>query len=352
MIFFDGVIFSLQRTGGISVLFKELIRRLPSDTYRLVGLRPGPVPGLEDSHYEGRAPRILERYRRADVGAGLGDIFHSTYYRLPMARGPKVVTTVYDFVHERYASLPSRLVHTQQKRRAIAGADRIICISESTRRDLLDLMGHAYEERTVVVPLAASKEFSQLADVERRSQALFVGTRVAYKNFDAAVRAVSMLPDVTLMIVGGGPLTPHEHRMLTQHLNGRFHAAGYLSDVALNREYNRSLCLIYPSLYEGFGIPILEAMRAGCPVIAVNGSSIPEVAGTAALLLERGAADEIRAAISQLMDVELRQQLIERGIARATAFTWDATFRSTMEVYRQLVNQPFAIDPSVQRAWK
>jgi mannosyltransferase len=338
MIVFDGVIFKLQRTGGISVLFKEIIRRMPADSYRLVGFRDAPIVELDHSCYEPRKSRPLERYRRADFGED-ARVFHSTYYRLPTARGPKVVTTVYDFVYERFASWPSRFVHSWQKRRAIEGADRIICISESTRRDLLNWMGHTYEDRTVVIPLAASEVFRPLAGLERRPQALFVGTRVAYKNFHAAVMAVSMLPEVSLMIVGGGPLTQGEHQFLTRHLDGRFHAAGYLSDAALNEEYNRSLCLVYPSLYEGFGIPILEAMRAGCPVIAFNGSSIPEVAGTAALLLECGDGDEIRAAIERLMDDDLRRDAIARGLTRAAAFTWDETFANTVSVYRQLAEQ-------------
>jgi mannosyltransferase len=343
MIIFDGIVFNLQRTGGISVLFTEIIRRLPSESYRLVGFRDTPPPDLALSQYEARTPRHVERYRRADFGMN-ASVFHSTYYRLPSQRGPKVVTTVYDFVYERLASLPRRLVHSNQKFRAIAEADRIICISDTTRRDLIEFMGHKYEDRTVVIPLAAADAFYPLPLGERRPQALFVGSRAGYKNFIAVVIALAILPDITLMIVGGGPLTAHEHGMLTRLLNGRFHAAGYLSDEELNLEYNRSLCLVYPSLYEGFGIPILEAMRAGCPVIAFNGSSIPEVAGNAALLLERGDADEIRVSISRLMDADLRRTLVARGMARAAAFTWDATYRNTMKVYQQLGGLPVDVD--------
>jgi len=343
MIIFDGIIFNLQRTGGISVLFQEIIKRLPSQSYRLVGFRETPSPPLALSQYEARTARRLERYRRADFGAD-ASVFHSTYYRLPARHGPKVVTTVYDFVYERFASLPRRLAHSNQKRRAIAESDRIICISESTRRDLVEFMGHKYEDRTVVVPLAAADTFHSLPAVACRPQVLFVGTRGGYKNFDAVVTAVSMLPDLTLLIVGGGSLTENEHRMLTQRLQGRFHATGYLSDAELNLEYNRSLCLVYPSLYEGFGIPILEAMRAGCPVIAFNGSSIPEVAGNAALLLERGDAEEIREGVSRLMDADLRQNQIDRGMARAAIFTWDATYVNTLEVYEQLAGRPRTSD--------
>ena len=339
MIIFDGVIFSLQRMGGISVLFKEVIRRMPSGSCRVVGFREMPPPGLGPAEYEARSARRLERYRRADFG-GEGGVFHSTYYRLPARNGPKVVTTVYDFVYERYATWPRRIVHSAQKRQAVAKSDRIICISENTRRDLLEFMGHQYESRTVVIPLAAADTFHPLGGAQRRPQVLFVGSRADYKNFDAVMLAVSRLPELTLMIVGGGSLTAHEQRLLTLHLHGRFHAVGYLADDALNAEYNRSLCLAYPSLYEGFGIPILEAMRAGCPVVAFNGSSIPEVAGDAALLLERGTADEIAAQFARLLHGKLRDDLVTRGLARGALFTWDATAAHTAAVYEALSPSP------------
>ena len=344
MIVYDGIVFSLQRTGGISVLFKEIISRLPGASYRLVGFRDAPPTELPGASYEARVPRRFERYRRADFGAG-ADLFHSTYYRLPATRGAKVVTTVYDFVYERFASLPRRLVHSAQKRRALAGSDRIICISESTRRDLLEFMGHRYEDRAVVVPLAASEAFHALPDVERRPQVLFVGARGGYKNFTAVVEALSMLPDLWLICVGGGPLTAEERARLERSVPGRYRAAGYLSDADLNVEYNRSFCLTYPSLYEGFGIPVLEAMRAGCPVIAVNGSAIPEVAGEAALLLKSGHPDELRTAIARLTDSATRRDFIGLGTDRAAGFTWDETFRRTVALYEQLAGRPMSAWP-------
>ena len=318
------------------MLFSEIVSRLPRAAYELIGFREAPPAALSDAAYRYRAPRRLERYRRA-MFDDRSEIFHSTYYRLPADRRTRVVTTVYDFVYERFASLPRRIVHSVQKRAAITAADRIICISESTRRDLLEFVGHHYHDRTLVVPLAAAETFHPVVGTERLSQVLFVGSRGRYKNFLAVVHALASLRDISLLCVGGGAFTSEERTLLDHQLPGRYRAAGYVSDAELNIEYNRSLCLAYPSLYEGFGIPVLEAMRAGCPVVAVNASSIPEVAGNAAILVERGSADEIRYAIESLSVAATREALVARGLARSRDFSWDETYRRTVTVYEELL---------------
>jgi mannosyltransferase len=337
---YDGIVFSLQQTGGISVLFREIISRLPRSSYALVGFREVPPANLFNATYSYHAPRRMERYRRAKFGAE-AEIFHSTYYRLPTERRIKVVTTVHDFVYERFGSFPQRLVHGVQKRAAISGADRIVCVSESTRSDLLEFVGHRFRDRTVVVPLAAADTFHPLLRTVQLPQVLFVGSRGGYKNFRAVVDALVPLRDLSLLCVGGGTFTADERALLDRQLPGRYRGGGYISDFELNLEYNRSLCLAYPSMYEGFGIPILEAMRAGCPVVAVNASSIPEVAGDAAILLERGNADEIRSAIASLLVASTRESFIARGLARSAMFTWDETYRRTLAVYEELLGHSF-----------
>ena len=336
MIVYDGIVFNIQRTGGISIMFAELINRLPAGSYELVGFRDAPPPALTDAAWQPRAPRFLERYRRAAMGRS-GDVFHSTYYRLPAARGPRVVTSVYDFNYERFATLPDRLVHSAQKRAAIAGADRAICISKNTQDDLLEFFGADLHRKSVVVPLAASDAFHRLSNETLRPQVLFVGKRNATKNFAPVVDALAALPDLSLVCVGGGEFTSAERARLERTLPGRYHHTGHLDDAALNREYNRSLCLAYPSLAEGFGIPILEAMKAGCPVVAVRAASIPEVAGDAGILLQRGDADELRAAISSLLVAEARDAQVRRGLERSRAFSWDETCRRVRAVYEELL---------------
>jgi len=335
MLLFDGIVFSLQETGGISVIFSEIISRLPAASYELMGFQETPPAALARATYSYHRPRPWERYRRART-KGAFDVFHSTYYRLPTTRRSKVVTTVYDFVYERFAPVHRRVVHALQKQKAIAGSDRIICISESTRRDLLEFSGQSVADRTVVIPLGASASFHPLSDVAVLPQVLFVGKRGGHKNFAAVVEALAMLRDVTLVCVGGGAFVSAELDLLERRIPFRYRLAGYLSTPDLNREYNRSLCLAYTSLYEGFGIPVLEGMRAGCPVIAVNRSAIPEVAGDAAILVDTGSPDEIREAIQQVAVSATRIDMVSRGRDRAALFSWDETYRRTTAVYEEL----------------
>lgn len=303
------------------MLFNELISRLPPDSYEL-NLDAG--------------SKYLGRYRPVRSGEGC-DIFHSTYYRLPIKKSCSVVTTVHDYTYERYSTGLRKAVHSWQKNKAIRGADKIICVSESTRRDLLEFSGHQNEQNVVVVHNGVSSEYFPLLDRVVRNQVLFVGARGGYKNFLNTVHAITSIGGVTLLCVGGGKFTASELAVLNKKLPGRFSHAGFITNEQLNVEYNRSMCLVYPSLYEGFGIPVLEAMRAGCPVIAVNTSSIPEVAGSAAILLDRGDVDEIRAAVDFFYVTKNRDDYIGRGLIQSSKFSWDKTYSETVAVYEQLL---------------
>ncbi|WP_346656869.1 glycosyltransferase family 1 protein [Pseudomonas sp. SWRI92] len=282
--------------------------------------------------------KSFDRYRSVRTGPGY-DIFHSTYYRLPVERSCSVVTTVHDYTYERYSSGLRRVVHSWQKNKAIKGSDKIICVSESTRRDLLEFSGLRADDNVVVIHNGVSDAYYPLEDVSLGPQVLFVGARAGYKNFTNAVLALEGLSGVKLLCVGGGQFDADELDMLERIVPGRYSHAGYLTNEQLNLEYNRSICLVYPSLYEGFGIPVLEAMRAGCPVVAVNSSSIPEVAGDAAILLECGEVEEMRSAIEFFCVTDNRSDFVGRGRIQAEKFSWDETFNKTLAVYEELLGQ-------------
>ncbi|WP_285533473.1 glycosyltransferase family 4 protein [Stutzerimonas stutzeri] len=323
-ILYDGIIFSLQRSGGISVLFDEITGRLPLGKFKLDRLdSPGQF-------------RRFERFRDYQVTEGYR-IFHSTYYRVPSVLTGAVVATVHDYTYERFFGFAKKQLHSWQKNRCIGSADKIICVSESTKRDLMEFSGSKFEDRVVIVPNGVSEDYYPLANLVARPQVLFVGARGGYKNFIPLVQALSMIKDVDLVCVGGGEFTAEEVRLLDKLLAKRYWHKGYLTNAELNEEYNKSICLAYPSLYEGFGIPVLEAMRASCPVLAVNKSSIPEVAGDAALLMEKGDADEIVYGVEFFLCQQNRRNFASRGLVRARQFSWDRTYIETLAVYEEII---------------
>lgn len=340
MILYDGIIFALQSRGGISVLFSELLQRLDTRRLNFTLLRydQGESPAVRNGRILRCVPRLMERYRRCDTGTLRPRLFHSTYYRLP-TQSEYIVTTVHDFTYERFVNGPRRLVHSSQKKAAIRRADKIICVSRSTRDDLLEHVPGISEDRIVVVPNGVADDYRVLEGEAARTRdfALFVGTRGGYKNFIAAIEGVARISGLRLVCVGGGPFTQAEHRLLETYLAGRYTHVGFISNIRLNELYNQAFCLLYPSRYEGFGIPILEAMRAGCPVVAVAASSVPEVTGDAALLMEEGTAEEIAIALELLQDGALRNDMVAAGLRQAGQFCWDRTFAETLGVYRELL---------------
>jgi mannosyltransferase len=344
MLALDGIIFSLQRNGGISVYTRELFNRgiLAGVDFELLLFDEQAVSRLGD-HYHGVTQsnrRVIERYRKCITPPNT-ELFHSSYYRLPQSKKTPFITTVHDFTYEHFSSGIRRLVHSAQKYKAIREANAVICVSENTRKDLLELLPDVAKDKVRVVHLGASNTYFPL-EIEKnmsvqKPYVLFVGSRFGYKNFSAVVNALGLLLDVDLVCVGGGIFSKSELLTLERLIPGRYHHEGIVNDERLNFLYNNARCLIYPSSYEGFGIPVLEAMRAGCPVIALNLSSIPEVAGDAAILLEADDPQLIAAAIEQVLDDEFCNEIKQRGFLRSKLFSWDHTFNCTVDIYQEIL---------------
>ncbi len=338
MIIVDGIIYSLQSHGGITVYFNELLQRAYLHRVACTTM----VYDGASSHASGLSGNIVkmknryfERFRYCQV-PNEASLFHSSYYRLP-DRSIPTVTTVHDFTYERFVKGPRRLLHSWQKFNAIRKSQAIICISENTRNDLLHFLPDVPTERLHVVHNGVGDSFFPLdlsSDSEKdRPFVLFVGARGGYKNFSLVVEALARVPELGLVCVGGGPLNTNEMNLVVRYLGGKYHHLSDISDRELNNLYNRAYCLVYPSAYEGFGIPILEAMKAGCPVIAFNGSSVPEVAGDAAFLLSQLKIDDLEGAFHKLEDHECRLNFIKKGLYRSNLFTWEKTFKETQKVY-------------------
>jgi glycosyltransferase involved in cell wall biosynthesis len=247
-------------------------------------------------------------------------------------------------IHELFmAEMDPKGRQVEEKRQAIMAAQTVICISENTRNDLLERYPIAPEK--VRVTHLASEIDASLANgpepVPTRRYFLYVGLRYRYKNFDgllaAFARMLSVRPKLALCVVGA-PFSDSERKLINElGLAGAIEHYEQVSDAHLAKLYHESVAFVYPSLYEGFGIPPLEAMACGTPVVASNRSSIPEVVGDAALLFDPEQTDELTDILIMLADdASQRERLITKGQERAKVFSWDKTVAQTLEIYREV----------------
>jgi glycosyltransferase involved in cell wall biosynthesis len=339
----DADVLGRQRTGDESYV-AGLLRELPAVaaglTVSAVTRRPDLVPtGVEGIRLDARSqplrmafrlPLLLRRLRPALV--------HFLHVVPPGWRGPSVVT-VQDLSFERFPELMSRrdrFFFRTFVPRSARRADRVLTGSEWTKRDLVERYG-VQTERIVVTPYGVDPVFRP--DGPRRegpSYALFVGALQRRKEPDLALRALSELDELKLVYAGPdrglGDELRREARALG--LDGRVEFAGHVSGDELAALYRGAAALVFPSRYEGFGLPVLEAMASGTPVVATSSSSIPEVAGDAAILVEPDAA-ALAAGMERAMAE--RERLKAAGLERASQFSWAETARRTADVYRALL---------------
>jgi mannosyltransferase len=342
----DCIIFGLQRFGGISNYWAKLVPYVAAQPALACSLvLPRHIRYADfDSLGAARIPALSERLdpriaRYLDGHASdLQGVFHTSYYRLPHRRAGQYVVSVYDFTYERYREGLARWVHSTQKLRAIRRADLVLCISESTRRDVLRYCPDVEPGKLQVVPLGVDTDafFPEPSDTaaEDCERVLFVGQRAGYKRFDLAVQALRQSPTLTLGIVGPA-LSTSERDHLTQQLGSRWTELGPVSGEQLRRLYSSAFAFIFPSDYEGFGLPVLEAMACGCPVVAADKSSLPEVGGNAALYASSQQAASYALTLHGLHTAAVREQAIQAGLLRARQFPWSKTLQKTVALYRR-----------------
>lgn len=341
-IIFDGIIENLQSNGGCTVYFNELLTHFDIDNNNVsyidytkkTGLISADLPEKIKVLSVGKI-RFSERWRDVDLCKSPGhSIFHSTHYRLAK-QNVKTVTTVHDFTYELYRKGPSRWMHSWQKFRAIRNSHLVICVSQNTADDLMKFCP-IDPSKIRVVYNGVSPDYYPLDNIQKTNEVVFIGARGWYKNFTLAVETLKHQPGLMLSIVGGGKLSNEEIQLLETTISGRYQWLGRLTDDQLNQVYNRAYCLFYPSSYEGFGIPVIEAMRSGCPVIAVNVSSIPEVAGSAAILTPQADVASFNQAFTTLSHQDTRNNLIQKGFEQASRFSWQKCYQDTLGVYHEL----------------
>lgn len=364
---FDQQVFLLQEFGGISRYVCSLSEALSCDP--VVEARI-----FAPLHYNGHLQRLPRRLvhgwhiprvpktarpvfalstllaRRA-IRRFRPEIIHETYYSKDVfaPEGACRVITIYDMISERFPAEFAGNHFSDAKRFAVSRADHVLCISENTRRDLIELFGIAAERTSVVClgydefALSVAGEGGASYQEGLRPYLLYVGNRGGYKNFEGLVRAYAnssyLRSSFLILCFGGGVFTRDELAIFQQLKLSDVHLRQISgSDDLLASMYKNAAAFVYPSLYEGFGIPPLEAMSLGCPVVCSNTSSIPEVVGDAGEYFDPNDIESMRVAIETVLQSTSRsQELAAKGHVRRSLFSWQRCANETLNVYRSIL---------------
>ena len=336
LIVLDADVLGRQRTGDesyVSALLRELPQLDDELRFAAVTRHPECVPnGVSAIELPARSqpwrmswslPRLLRRLQPA--------IVHFQH----------VVVTVHDLSFERYPKLMGprdRFFFRTMVPRSVRRADRVLAVSERTKRDLIE--HYSVDERKVVVtPNGIDKAFSPKGPAgDGPPYLLFVGALQPRKDPLVAIEALSLASGgLRLQLVGPdkGAAADARRAVARLGLNGRVEFTGHLEKSELAALYRGAEALVFPSRYEGFGLPVLEAMASGTPVVATSAGAIPEVAGDAAVLVSPGDPVALAGGIERALAD--RDRLVRAGLERARLFSWTETARRTLAVYRELL---------------
>lgn len=352
-IVFDNIVFSLQRGGGISAVWQELLSRFISHGADSLIF----IEHLTDMNNIFRKKLdslggtvilkkplwfTLERYTNPKIKIDELFIFHSSYFRTCPNKKAINVTTVHDFTYDYFYKGKRRgaFLHLWQRNRAIRNSDAIVCISENTKRDLLKFLPEVNPDKIYVIYNGVSEDYHVIEEknTDLINTLFFVGERVAYKNGRWFANVIKDTKYKVLFC--GKPMTEEEKTYYDTTLGPeRYKVLSGLSNEELNRVYNSVKCLVYPSSYEGFGIPVLEAQKAGCPVIALKASSIPEIIGETPLLMNELTKEELLEKLRLLDEDGFRSAVVDAGLKNVSRFSWDRAYEQYRALYEQLLNK-------------
>lgn len=358
-IILDNIIFALQNSGGISILWGEVIKAFQEDDVQYLDYEN--ETNIVRRHLLIRNDKIIKnnykkpiflRYLNPKLSNYKSKfIFISSYYRTCSNKNAINVSIVHDFTYEYFSNGYKKHVHSLQKKKAIENSELIICISENTKKDMIKFSPNVDPKKIHVIYNGVSNDYKKeyisngfsevdknLKYLDNKKVLLFVGGRKGYKNFDKIVETISIMDDKYHLLIVGEPFSEDEIRFLKSKLRiNMYTLLERIDNKKLNKIYNLSHLLLYCSAYEGFGIPIIEAMKTGLPVIAYNASSIPEIVGNAGVLLDDLSPDNIKKSIMFFENDGFRSEYSRLGVIRASDFSWE----KTMLQYKQVLRDSF-----------
>ena len=356
--------FSIQKFGGVTRYFCELIKNIPQehqfnlslllsdnhhlkenyDLFKKINILPDKNFKWKDL-IEKKIYALNRYYSNYCISANKFDLFHPTYYNtyfLSRLRKPYILT-VHDLIYFKFDDAFFKFKSSPTKEymeNAIKNANRIIAISENTKKDLIEILNIDHEKIDVIYH-GYNKTIYGKTSKNYGKYILFVGQRSLYKNFITFAKAVGKLlnreKDIKVVCVGS-PFNNEE----TANLAGlgilNQSIAINVDDVTLNDLYANALVFVYPSLYEGFGMPILEAFANNCPVCLSNASCFPEIAGNAGVFFDPKDHDSILNAIEKVIyDNDFAQEIIKAGQNRLNDFSWGKTAKETISSYTKTI---------------
>ena len=358
-IIYDNIIYSLQVAGGISNYWSEMTKRSKIEKSKFYELKNENIfrkntniPTIRESILPASILRFLPFSQKLTPKS----IFHSSYYRTSIQENVVKIVTVHDFIHDRQEKNLNlfKLIYILFRNLSIKKADGIICVSNNTRKDLNYFLPKIKKEKITTIYNGVGKDFFRKQNIKKtiknkkikkfinKKILLFIGDRKSkYKNFELAIEVTKDLKEYVLLCIGGGKLSYIEKKIINHNLKYRFYHLEQVRNDELNSIYNLSFCLLYPSTYEGFGIPIIEAMSAGCPVISTNTSAISEIAKNNAILIKNINKLSFVKAVKSLEKKKFRYNLIKKGLNHSKKFNWDTCYRKTLQFYSDIYEKKF-----------
>jgi len=366
-VFIDGIIYQRESVGGISRVFNEILPRMCDldDSMEIKLVTQGRLKQKLPAHKnisDKRLPPIERRFGYSQdlspfmgrvnnmfLDADPGSIWHSSYYTMPWKwNGPAIITVV-DLIHERLPKIfnsKENVEFRKRKKACIRKADAIISISDTTKRDIINYHGIRPEKIHVIYLGCGSVMNMNIEDMNapkpQKPFILYVGVRTtAHKNFEVLLNAFSMWEhnnDYDLVLIGQDLLPEEERIFRSMGIRGKIKIYPNAGDVILKNLYNMASVYVYPSIYEGFGIPLLEAMSCGCPIVASSIPSTREVAGDCPIYFDLNDKYSLINSLNRAIAEGRESKRTKEALEMVNNYSWQNTAEGTYKIYKDLLS--------------